>query len=67
MINIDELKARLQPHNVVDICYHTGLSQGTIYGILSGRNDNPSYRTIVALDQFLRERESELSREGKKA
>lgn len=52
-MNIQELRAKLSTHRTVDICYNTGVSIPTVEAIKSGRNENPTVKTFMALAKYL--------------
>ena len=61
---IEQLKKR----NLMRVSLETGVSLVTLQNIAAGRNTNPQWRTIEALDNFLKKEHShEHSRESKKA
>ena len=52
MLDIDELKARLQDRVLSKVSASTGLSVATIADIRDGRQANPRYGTIKALSVY---------------
>ena len=60
---IEQLKTR----NLMRVSLETGISLVTLQNLVAGRNTNPTWRTIEALDNFLKEHGHEHSRESKKA
>jgi len=52
MLDIDELKARLQDRVLSKVSASTGLSVATIADIRDGRQANPRYGTIKALSEY---------------
>ena len=60
---IDQLKTR----NLMRVSLETGVSLVTLQNLVAGRNTNPTWRTIEALDNFLKEHSHEHSGESKKA
>ena len=47
---IEQLKA----HNLMRVSLATGVSLVTLQNLVAGRNTNPTWRTIEALDKFLK-------------
>lgn len=63
---IEQLKTR----NLMRVSLETGVSLVTLQNLVAGRNTNPTWRTIEALDNFLKKEQSndnEHSGESKKA
>ena len=61
---IDQLKT----HNLMRVSLETGISLVTLQNLIAGRNTNPQWRTIEALDNFLKkEQKNEPVSESKKA
>lgn len=60
---IEQLKTR----NLMRVSLETGVSLVTLQNLVAGRNKNPTWRTIEALDNFLKEQKNEHSGESKKA
>ena len=60
---IEQLKTR----NLMRVSLETGVSLVTLQNLVAGRNTNPQWRTIEALDNFLKEQKNEHASEGKKA
>lgn len=51
-MTLEEIKARLSDRNLTTISERTGLSYPTVCAIASGRQKNPSYRTIKKLTDY---------------
>lgn len=61
---IEQLKTR----NLMRVSLETGISLVTLQNLVAGRNKNPQWRTIDALDNFLKKEQGhEHSGESKKA
>lgn len=59
---------KLKAHNLMRVCLATGISLVTLQNLVAGRNTNPQWRTIEALDKFLKkEQNHESVSESKKA
>lgn len=50
---IEEIKDKLADRNLAKVSEETGVSYGTVYKIAKGKNDNPSYKTVIALSNYL--------------
>ena len=55
---------QLKTHNLMRVSLATGISLVTLQNLVAGRNTNPTWRTIEALDNFLKEQGHEHSGEG---
>ena len=60
---IEQLKTR----NLMRVSLATGISLVTLQNLVAGRNTNPQWRTIEALDNFLKEQKNEPASESKEA
>lgn len=61
---IEQLKTR----NLMRVSLETGVSLVTLQNLVAGRNTNPQWRTIEALDNFLKkEQKNESVSESQKA
>ena len=59
---------QLKTHNLMRVSLATGISLVTLQNLIAGRNTNPQWRTIEALDNFLKkEQKNESVSESKKA
>jgi hypothetical protein len=59
---------KLKAHNLMRVSLETGISLVTLQNLVAGRNTNPQWRTIEALDNFLKKEQShEPASESKKA
>jgi hypothetical protein len=58
---------QLKTHNLMRVSLATGISLVTLQNLVAGRNTNPQWRTIEALDNFLKEQKNEPASESKKA
>ena len=54
MLPLEEIRARLARHeNLRAVARQTGLAYQTVYGIRSGRLNNPRLSTMTALSRYL--------------
>jgi len=53
MMTLDEIRAALADRRLDRVAEATGLHENTIWAIRSGRNENPSYRTLRSLSDYL--------------
>lgn len=60
---IEQLKTR----NLMRVSLESGVSLVTLQNLVAGRNTNPTWRTLEALDNFLKEHSHEYFGESKKA
>lgn len=58
---------QLKTHNLMRVSLETGISLVTLQNLVAGRNTNPQWRTIEALDNFLKEQKNEPASESKEA
>ena len=58
---------QLKTHNLMRVSLATGISLVTLQNLVAGRNTNPQWRTIEALDNFLKEQKNEPASESKEA
>ena len=54
---LEEMVVKLKKYTVAEIAYRTGVSVSTVANILSGANKNPGYKTVEALQEFLKSKE----------
>lgn len=54
MMTLDELRAALADRKPKVVAAATGVHENTIRDVASGRNDNPTYRVMHALSDYLR-------------
>lgn len=59
-MRLTDLKEGLRRHATSEISYKTGISIATIEAIKSGRNKNPTTKTVTALADFLEMKSHEL-------
>lgn len=50
---------QLRKYNRTEIAYKAGVSPNTLALIMSGKNDNPTLKTVEALQKFVKEKENE--------
>ena len=53
MLNIQEIKEKLQDRRPNIVCSATGLSYGTIQAIRDGKNTNPTLNVVKSLSDYL--------------
>ena len=58
IMELSEIKYRLQMYKTAAIALATGLSAQTITAVTSGRNSNPTYRVLVALSDFINDQQA---------
>lgn len=56
---LEDLKDRLKKQSLAETAHISGVSVDTIRNIISGRNENPTIKTIQALVDFLDKKEAE--------
>lgn len=56
---LSELIERLRKYRRSEIAEKSGVSIHTLNIIMSGANDNPTIKTVAALENFLKEKEQE--------
>ena len=56
-----ELVTELKKYDSKEICFKSGVSFSTLNNLLSGRNTNPTIEVVEKLQNFLEEKENELS------
>ena len=64
---LTELLTELKKYDSKEICYKTGVSPSSLANLLSGRNTNPTVGLVAKLQDFIQEKENELSTSSKKA
>lgn len=59
MLTLEGIKARLQPRgiNLMLVASESGVYYKTLLDIVSGKNENPTYKTLKALSDYLEARE----------
>lgn len=63
---LNELIDRLKKQNATEAAYKSGVSIYTIKNIISGRMDNPTINTILALQDFCDQKETEKEEKAEK-
>lgn len=53
MMTLDEIRTALADRRIDRVAEATGLHENTIWAIRAGRNENPSYRTLRSLSDYL--------------
>ena len=48
------IKEKLADRNLSVVARNCKLSYGTVFGISTGKNENPSYKTVMVLLKYLR-------------
>ena len=61
---LEELVNKLRAYPREEICYKAGISIGVLNKLMCGSNNNPTLKTITKLQNFIKEKENELSRKG---
>lgn len=61
-MNLAELQTHLRAHDTAEVSYKTGLSIATIDAIKSGRNKNPTTKTVTAIAVFLEMKKDEAAK-----
>jgi len=56
---LEQLIADLKEYEVSEIVFKSKVSFSTLNGILNGTNDNPTLKTVTALQKFLEEKKGE--------
>lgn len=56
---IKDLANRLKSLNLMQVSLDTGISLTTLQNIASGRNDNPQWKTIETLQNYLEKLKNE--------
>lgn len=56
---LSELVEKLRKYSRAEIVDRSGVSLGTLNVIMSGANDNPTIKTVEALQRFVEEKEQE--------
>lgn len=56
---LSELVEKLRKYSRAEIVERSGVSLGTLNVIMSGANDNPTIKTVEALQRFVEEKEQE--------
>lgn len=62
---LNDLIERAKAHDVAEMAFKTGVSVYTIRNILSGRHENPTLNTIMALQDFCDQKDYEKETEEK--
>ena len=52
MMTLEEVREKLVDRRIDMVADATGLHYGTVQEIRSGKNDNPSYKTVKALSDY---------------
>ena len=58
---IEDMIVNLKKYDVAEISYKTGVSIATVSNIIAKRNINPTISVVQKLQDFLEEKDSELS------
>ncbi len=53
MLTIEEIRARLQDRNLRAVADNTGVYYQTVVEIANGKNENPTYKNLKALSDYL--------------
>jgi DNA-binding phage protein len=52
-MTLDEIREALRDRRIVTVARECGLHENTLYRIMNGVNDNPSYETIKRITDYL--------------
>ena len=55
MFTIKEIKEKLEDRRISVVSEKTGLSRQVIYNIVLGKSKNPTYDTMVKLNEYFQE------------
>jgi len=53
MLTLEQIKEALADRKLASVAKATGLSRVTVWGILTGKQDNPRLSTMLALSAYL--------------
>lgn len=53
MLKLDEIREKLKDRNLMEIHRKTGIGYSNLHGIASGLKDNPTYKIIKKLSDYL--------------
>ena len=56
MLTLDEVKSRLSDRNLKEVSRRTGISYANLYAIATGRRENPTYKVIAKLSDYLEQK-----------
>jgi len=56
MLTLEEVKKRLSDRNLKEVSRRTGISYANIYAIATGRRENPTYKVIAKLSDYLEQK-----------
>jgi len=53
MLNLEEIRERLRDRRTGEVAMALGLHRNTVTRIRKGRDDNPNYKVVKALSDYL--------------
>lgn len=53
MLTLDEVRKKLQDRNLAEVARRTAIGYVNLHRIKTGKNENPSYQTMVILSNYL--------------
>lgn len=59
MLTLEEIKAALSDRNLREVSRRTGISYANLYAIATGRRDNPTYKVVSKISEYLKKNPSE--------
>jgi transcriptional regulator with XRE-family HTH domain len=54
VLTLIQIKNKLEDRNLKEVSKKSGVKYGTLYNIATGKNDNPSYKTLEKLSDYLK-------------
>lgn len=54
MLTLIQIKKKLEDRNLKEVSKKSGVKYGTLYNIATGKNDNPNYKTLKTLSDYLK-------------
>lgn len=55
MLTIEQVRVRLADRNLREVARRTGIGYANLYAIATGRRDNPTYKVMVKICEYLAE------------
>lgn len=53
MLTLDEVRKKLQDRNLAEVARRTAIGYVNLHRIKTGKNENPSYQTMLTLSNYL--------------
>lgn len=53
MLDLDQIKAKLEDRNLKEVSRRTGVGYNNLHGIATGARDNPGYKVLKAISDYL--------------